>query len=176
MRAWIASCSFPRDGRRTNRPALMRRMQTGCAWWNWRAPVNRALRRRDWRRATRRATRSIPSTRLRPTLTSSDQLYFLIGADAFAEIETWRRWPEVVRSVEFIRSQPPPPPVRNSQRGARAQARRPGIADVLLGHPAKSGRRAISRSTCRRRCCSILRSADYIAGWSACSGRHNPDQ
>ena len=29
-------------------------------------------------------------------------LSFLIGADAFAEIETWRRWRDVVRLVEFI--------------------------------------------------------------------------
>lgn len=31
-----------------------------------------------------------------------DQLLFLIGADAFAEIETWHRWRDVVRTVEFI--------------------------------------------------------------------------
>ena len=29
-------------------------------------------------------------------------LGFLIGADAFAEIESWHRWADVVRSVEFI--------------------------------------------------------------------------
>ena len=29
-------------------------------------------------------------------------LAFLIGADAFAEIRTWRRWQDVIRSVEFI--------------------------------------------------------------------------
>jgi len=29
-------------------------------------------------------------------------LSFLIGADAFAEIETWHRWKELVRMVEFI--------------------------------------------------------------------------
>jgi nicotinate-nucleotide adenylyltransferase len=35
-------------------------------------------------------------------LEPGDALFFLIGADAFAEIETWRRWEDVVRSVEFI--------------------------------------------------------------------------
>ena len=40
--------------------------------------------------------------RLRPTLTPSDELFFLIGADAFAEIKTWRRWLDVVRAVQFI--------------------------------------------------------------------------
>ena len=31
-----------------------------------------------------------------------DQIFFLIGADAFAEIETWHRWEEVLAAVEFI--------------------------------------------------------------------------
>jgi nicotinate-nucleotide adenylyltransferase len=29
-------------------------------------------------------------------------IYFLIGADAFADIETWHRWTDVVREVAFI--------------------------------------------------------------------------
>jgi nicotinate-nucleotide adenylyltransferase len=40
--------------------------------------------------------------RLRTQVAPDDSLYFLIGADAFAEIETWHRWTEVVRAVEFI--------------------------------------------------------------------------
>jgi nicotinate-nucleotide adenylyltransferase len=32
----------------------------------------------------------------------SDSIYFLIGADAFAEIETWHRWQELIRMVEFL--------------------------------------------------------------------------
>jgi nicotinate-nucleotide adenylyltransferase len=35
-------------------------------------------------------------------LPRAGRLGFLIGADAFAEIETWRRWQDVVASVEFI--------------------------------------------------------------------------
>ena len=35
-------------------------------------------------------------------LTSADELYFIIGADAFAEIETWYRWKEVMEAVRFI--------------------------------------------------------------------------
>jgi nicotinate-nucleotide adenylyltransferase len=30
------------------------------------------------------------------------KLFFIIGADAFAEIETWHRWRDVVRLVRFI--------------------------------------------------------------------------
>ncbi len=40
--------------------------------------------------------------RVRASLGRNDELYFLIGADAFADIQTWRRWREVVASVEFI--------------------------------------------------------------------------
>ena len=50
-----------------------------------------------------RASYSIETiTKIRATLAPGDGLFFLIGADAFAEIETWRRWREVVDSVTFI--------------------------------------------------------------------------
>ena len=29
-------------------------------------------------------------------------LFFIIGSDAFADIQTWRRWEDVIRAVEFI--------------------------------------------------------------------------
>jgi nicotinate-nucleotide adenylyltransferase len=32
----------------------------------------------------------------------NQNVFFVIGADAFAEIRTWHRWEDVVRSVEFI--------------------------------------------------------------------------
>jgi nicotinate-nucleotide adenylyltransferase len=40
--------------------------------------------------------------KVRSTLSAGDELYFLIGADAFSEIETWRRWKDVIAAVEFI--------------------------------------------------------------------------
>ena len=40
--------------------------------------------------------------RVRASLGGSEELFFLIGADAFAEIKTWHRWREVIASVEFI--------------------------------------------------------------------------
>ena len=40
--------------------------------------------------------------RVRTSLSPADELFFLIGADAFAEIRTWRRWTDVVREVQFI--------------------------------------------------------------------------
>ena len=40
--------------------------------------------------------------RVRATLAQGQDLYFLIGADAFAEIRTWHRWREVIASIDFI--------------------------------------------------------------------------
>jgi nicotinate-nucleotide adenylyltransferase len=31
-----------------------------------------------------------------------DELFFIIGADAFAEIGTWRRWQDVLEAVSFV--------------------------------------------------------------------------
>ena len=39
---------------------------------------------------------------VRTRLAAGDNLFFLIGADAFAEIESWHRWRDVIRAVEFI--------------------------------------------------------------------------
>ncbi len=35
-------------------------------------------------------------------LAPGDELFFLMGADAFAEIRTWYRWGDVIKEVEFI--------------------------------------------------------------------------
>ena len=40
--------------------------------------------------------------KLRAGLTPADRLFFLIGADAFAEITTWHRWRDVLAAIEFI--------------------------------------------------------------------------
>ena len=40
--------------------------------------------------------------KVRARMAPGDELFFIIGADAFAEIETWLRWQEVVRAVRFI--------------------------------------------------------------------------
>jgi nicotinate-nucleotide adenylyltransferase len=40
--------------------------------------------------------------KVRARLAPGDTLFFVIGADAFAEIESWHRWRDVVRAVEFI--------------------------------------------------------------------------
>jgi len=40
--------------------------------------------------------------KVRSRLAPEDELFFIIGADAFAEIRTWRRWEDVARLVCFI--------------------------------------------------------------------------
>ena len=40
--------------------------------------------------------------RFRPRLQPGDELLFLIGADAFDELKTWKRWQDVVKSTRFI--------------------------------------------------------------------------
>ena len=40
--------------------------------------------------------------KVRARAVTGDELFFLIGADAFAEIETWHRWREVIASVIFL--------------------------------------------------------------------------
>jgi nicotinate-nucleotide adenylyltransferase len=40
--------------------------------------------------------------KVRAGLAAEDELFFIIGADAFAEIHTWRRWREVAAAVRFL--------------------------------------------------------------------------
>jgi nicotinate-nucleotide adenylyltransferase len=40
--------------------------------------------------------------KVRAGMSPVDELYFLIGADAFAEIQTWHRWQDVARGVRFL--------------------------------------------------------------------------
>jgi nicotinate-nucleotide adenylyltransferase len=40
--------------------------------------------------------------KVRARMAPEDELFFIIGADAFAEIRTWLRWRAVARAVEFL--------------------------------------------------------------------------
>ena len=40
--------------------------------------------------------------KIRATLAPEDELCFVIGADAFAEIRSWHRWREVAHAVRFL--------------------------------------------------------------------------
>jgi nicotinate-nucleotide adenylyltransferase len=41
-------------------------------------------------------------SKLRAQLSPEDEIFFIIGADAFAEIQAWHRWRDVVRAVRFL--------------------------------------------------------------------------
>jgi nicotinate-nucleotide adenylyltransferase len=40
--------------------------------------------------------------KVRARMAPDDELFFVIGADAFADIRTWRRWRDVARAVCFL--------------------------------------------------------------------------
>jgi len=40
--------------------------------------------------------------KVRARMAEGDELFFVIGADAFADIRTWRRWRDVARAVCFL--------------------------------------------------------------------------
>ena len=40
--------------------------------------------------------------KVRAVMGPGDELFFIIGADAFSEVRTWRRWPEVASAVHFL--------------------------------------------------------------------------
>ncbi len=50
----------------------------------------------------RRSYSIVTIEKLRSALAPADKLFFIIGADAFAEIATWFRWEQVGRLVDFI--------------------------------------------------------------------------
>ena len=50
----------------------------------------------------RRSYSILTIERLRSQIQPDDELFFLIGADAFAEIATWHRWQEVIAAIQFI--------------------------------------------------------------------------
>jgi nicotinate-nucleotide adenylyltransferase len=40
--------------------------------------------------------------KVRATLAPTDELFFIIGADAFADLRSWYRWQDVARAVRFL--------------------------------------------------------------------------
>ncbi len=40
--------------------------------------------------------------KVRASLQPDDELFFIIGADAFSEVQTWHRWQDVARAVHFL--------------------------------------------------------------------------
>ena len=57
----------------------------------------------------------------RSEIEPDDRLFFMLGCDAFAEIDSWHRWEEVVRAVEFIVVSRPGVDLARDQAPAAAQ-------------------------------------------------------
>ena len=94
------SCSCRPRTPRTSRAPRSPPGKIAFAWRNWRARQIRVSKSRAPKN-TRIRSYSIDTIEKLLAL-GSGPLAFLIGADAFADIRTWRRWQDVVRLVEFI--------------------------------------------------------------------------
>ncbi len=87
-------------------------------------------------RAGSEEARTGPSGSVVRASSEEDTLFFIIGADAFADIRSWRRWEDVVAGVEFI-VVTRPGHVYDSPPGARVQpAGDHRAAGFFLGDPA----------------------------------------
>ncbi len=65
------------------------------------------------------------------------RIFFITGADAFAEIETWHRYPEVLRLAQFIVVSRPGHPVRGLPAHLPDLAPRMLMADGMADPPAE---------------------------------------
>jgi nicotinate-nucleotide adenylyltransferase len=72
-----------------------RMVELACAGFEWLEPSRLEA-------GVRKSYSILTIERLRQALQQHDKLFFLIGADAFAEVETWFRWTDVIQAVEFI--------------------------------------------------------------------------
>ncbi len=99
--------------------------------------------------------------RVRDELSPHDQLYFLIGQDAFDELSIWHRLEDVIENIEFLVASRPHAASPAPRCGLAARARFQPLADVDV---------PVSATDIRRRCAqgSDLRGlvpdavADYI--------------
>lgn len=73
-------------------------------------------------------------TRLHATGLQPTQIFFITGADAFAEIETWRRYPEVLDLSNFVVVSRPGHPADAMRQ------RLPALADRMMPASEESGR------------------------------------
>ena len=90
---------------------------------------------------TARSYSVVTIEKIRARLAPGDRLYFLIGADAFAEIRTWHRWRDVASGVRFLVVSRPghvyqPPPGIEFDR----------IDDIEVAISSSEIRRALARS------------------------------
>jgi nicotinate-nucleotide adenylyltransferase len=79
-------------------------------------------------------------TRLQATGLHPLQIFFITGADAFAEIETWSRYPQVLEMAHFVVVSRPEHPVSRLASTLPSLARRMrGAADAAAGDASRTG-------------------------------------
>ena len=61
-----------------------------------------ALRGFASRRGHRRSYSIDTIGKVRAGMAAGDELFFIIGADAFADLRTWYRWRDVAQAVQFV--------------------------------------------------------------------------
>ncbi len=100
---FVPSYRPPHKGLATHAPFedRVRMVELACADLN-------AADRRTRFEVSRVEERDAPSysidtiAKVRAQLAADDELFFIIGADAFAELRTWHKWRDVARAVRFI--------------------------------------------------------------------------
>jgi nicotinate-nucleotide adenylyltransferase len=78
--------------------------------------------------------------KVRAGMAPGDELFFIIGADAFAEVQTWRRWRDVAAAVQFLVVSRP-----NAVYTAPAEVRFERLDTLSLDISSSEIRRALAR-------------------------------
>lgn len=81
--------------------------------------------------------------RIRQKLSPEDELFFLIGQDAFDELAIWHRLADVIENIEFLVASRPQGPASAPRLGLAAQARFQPLEGVEV---------PVSATDIRRRC------------------------
>ena len=131
-------CSCPPARPRTAPPRRGRRPSTVSRWPQWRCRILRRSAGVGYRAAVRRAV-----VHLRDAGTAGDarhrpeQLFFITGADAFADIASWHDYPAVLDRSHFVVVARPGHPLA----GLRARLTHLERADARGGRPRAGARR-----------------------------------
>jgi nicotinate-nucleotide adenylyltransferase len=114
---------LPRASRRTGLFSRWRRRSIASPWRRWPCPgCRRSIASDDELRLDGPSYTAETLDRLHARAAAS-QIFFITGADAFADIATWKRYPEVLELANFVVVSRPGTDRRASV--AAAGARRP---------------------------------------------------
>ena len=121
--------------------------KTACACWSWPARAGTASRFPAWKRALSRSYSIDTILKVRARLAPGDELFFIIGADAFAEIVTWLQMAGGVAGRLLHRGEPPRPLLSRAAGDLRRTARFAGAYGFFLPDPSRTGNRRPPQGT-----------------------------